>query len=153
MKKIALATLLAMTAIATTAQAVEVGVVGGTDFVDGRNDRGTFGLTVGQHFGAFSVTGEADREIKSNTNKYSLVGGYDVAKFGTATFTAKAGVAYLDNAAVNNSNRYVGLVGAGVTIPVTTKVSATVDYRYQDGSDTAKKFNGNTVLVGAKYSF
>ena len=153
MKKFAFATLLALAAIATSAQAVEVGVVGGTDFLQDGGNRGTAGLTVGEHFGAFSVTAEADREIKKDTNKYSLVGGYDVFKAGTATFTAKAGVAYVDNQAIAHNDRYVGLIGAGVSIPVTTKVSATVDYRYQTGDDTSKAFRGNTVLVGAKYAF
>jgi hypothetical protein len=153
MKKIALATLLALAAVATTAQAVEVGVVGGTDFLNGGYNHGTAGLTVGQHFGDFSVTAEALREVKGNTNKYNLLGGYDFAKFGTATFTAKAGVAYIDNGTLNSSDRYAGVVGLGASLPVTTKVTATVDYRFQATDNAAKKFQGNTVLVGAKYSF
>ena len=154
MKKIALATLLALAAIATSAQAVEVGVVGGTDFLTGDNTRGTAGVTVGQHFGDFSVAAEALRESHDNTNKYNLLAGYDFAKFGSATFTAKAGVAYIDNGTITQHNdRYAGVVGLGTSIPVTSKVSATVDYRFTDTKDNASKFQGNTVLVGAKYSF
>lgn len=152
MKKIVLATLLALAGIAS-AQAVEVGVVGGTDFLNDGPNRGTFGLTVGQHFGDFSATVEGLRETHGDTNKFNLLGGYNFAKIGTATFTVKAGVAYLDNSKINSSDRYAGVVGLGTSIPVTSKVSATVDYRYQATNDTAKSFQGNTVLVGAKYAF
>jgi len=152
MKKIALATLLAVAAV--SASAVEVGVVGGTDFLNNGGNRGTAGLTIGQHFGDFSVSAEALRETHNNTNKYNLLGGYDVAKFGTATFNVKAGVAYIDNGTINDhKDRYAGVVGAGVAIPVTSKIDATVDYRFTDTRDAADKFQGNTVLVGAKYSF
>ena len=152
MKKIALATLLAVAAV--TASAVEVGVVGGTDFLNHGSNRGTAGVTVGQHFGDFSVAAEALRESHDNTNKYNLLAGYDFAKFGSATFTAKAGVAYIDNGTITqHTDRYAGVVGLGTSIPVTSKVSATVDYRFTDTKDNASKFQGNTVLVGAKYSF
>jgi opacity protein-like surface antigen len=151
MKKIALATLLALAAI--SASAVEVGVIGGADTLEGNHTRNTYGLTVGQHFGAFSATAEALREQKGDTNKFNLVGGYDVTKIGTATLTAKIGVAYIDNATINHADRYAGLVGAGISIPVTDKVSATIDYRYQAGEHNYKSFDGSTYLVGAKYSF
>jgi opacity protein-like surface antigen len=152
MKKLLLATLLA--GVIGSAGAVEVGVVGGTDIVKGNHDRGTYGLTVGEHFGAFSVTAEGLREEKKDTNKFSLVGGYDVAKLGTATLTAKAGVTYLDQTALSSKDRYAGLVGAGVSIPVTTKIAATIDYRYQFKTNNANDaYTGNTVLVGAKYAF
>jgi opacity protein-like surface antigen len=152
MKKIALATLLALAAV--SASAVEIGVVGGTDFVTGGTNYGTAGITVGEHFGSFSVTADALRQTKNNTNKYDLLAGYDIAKIGSATLTAKAGVAYIDNSWVKGDNRYAGVVGAGVSIPVTSKVSATVDYRYTDTKDAVSKYQqGNTVLVGAKYAF
>jgi opacity protein-like surface antigen len=153
MKKIAIATVLAI--MAASASAVEVGVVGGSDIVTGNHDRATYGLTVGQHFGDFSVTAEALREDKYNTDKFSLVGGYDVTKLGTATITAKAGATYLDQSAiVQHHDRYVALAGVGVTVPVTSKVGLTVDYRYQFKTEDANKaYSGNTVLVGAKYSF
>ena len=154
MKKIALASLLALAAVATTAQAVEVGVVGGTDYLNGGYNRGTAGLTIGQHFGDFSVSAEALRETRNNTNKYNLLAGYDFAKFGSATFNVKAGVAYIDNGTItNHSDRYAGVVGAGVSIPVTSKINATVDYRFTDTKDSVTGFQGNTVLVGAQYSF
>ena len=153
MKKIAIATLLALAAV--SASAVEVGVVGGTDFLDNNHTHGTYGLTVGQHFNAFSVTAEGLREEKGDTNKFSLVGGYDVTKLGSATVTAKAGATYLDQSAITaKHNRYVGLVGAGLSVPVASKVDLTVDYRYQfKTNDANDAYSGNTVLVGAKYSF
>jgi opacity protein-like surface antigen len=150
MKKIAIAALMALAA--ATAGAVELGVNGSADSYNGHTRDG-FGLTVGEHFGAFSVTAGADRYIKNNMDKFSLVGGYDVTKLGTATLTAKAGVGFLDKQGINGSDRYVGLVGAGLTVPVTKQVGLTVDYRYQYGNDAAKPYNGNTVAVGAKYAF
>jgi len=151
MKKIALASLLALAAI--SASAVEVGVVGGVDIKEGNHSRDTYGLTVGQHFGAFSVTAEALREQKGDTNKFNLIGGYDFATVGTATLTAKAGVAYIDNSTIDHADRYAGVVGAGITVPVTKQVGLTVDYRYQAGEHNYKSYDGSTVLVGAKYSF
>ena len=150
MKKIAIAAALALATIA--AGAVEIGVNGSVDNYNSK-DREGYGLTVGEHFGKFSVTAEADREIKRNLDKYSLVGGYDVAKFGTATLTAKAGLGFIDKSGVKGDERYVALIGAGVTVPVTKSVALTVDYRYQDADHKVKSFDGNTVAVGAKYSF
>jgi len=48
---------------------------------------------------------------------------------------------------------WAGLVGAGLSIPVTSKVSATIDYRYQVGQTRVDSLNGSSVLVGAKYAF
>jgi opacity protein-like surface antigen len=152
MKKIALATLLALAAV--SASAVEVGVVGGTDFVNGGKNYGTAGVTVGEHFGSFSVTADALRQIKNDTNKFDLLAGYDVFKFGSATLTAKAGVAFIDNNLAKGDNRYAGVIGAGVSVPVTSKVSATLDYRFTDTKDSVEKYQqGSTVLVGVKYGF
>lgn len=148
MRKFAIASLLALAAV--SASAVEVGVTGSEDFAN--KDRGGFGVTVGQHYGAFSATAGFDRYTSNNSlNKYSLVGGYDVTKIGTATLTAKAGVAYLDQS--TGPDGYAALVGAGVSIPVTTKIAATIDYRYQAGQSRVNNLNGSSVLVGAKYSF
>ena len=153
MKKIAIATMFAL--VAATASAVEVGVTGSYDGT--KHDHAGYGLTLGQHFGDFSATAGFDRYSDNNLNKYSLVGGYDVAKIGTATLTAKVGAVYLDQEAGKTYSKdrtgYAGLVGAGISIPVTKAVSATVDYRYQAGQSRVNDLNGSTVLVGAKYSF
>ena len=148
MKKLAIASLLALAAI--SASAVEVGITGSQDFAN--TDRSGYGVTLGQQYGSFNVTAGFDRYTTGiDLNKYSLVGGYDVTKIGTATLTAKAGVAYLDQKGANDG--YAALVGAGVSIPVTKQVAATVDYRYQAGQSRVNSLNGSSVLVGAKYSF
>jgi opacity protein-like surface antigen len=153
MKKIAIATLLAV--MAATAGAVEVGVTGSYDNV--KHDHAGYGLTVGEHFGAFSATVGAERYNNVKLTKYSLVGGYDVAKVGSATVTAKVGAVYLDQEAGKtwsvDRQGYAALVGAGISIPVTKSVSATADYRYQKGQDRVDALNGSTFLVGAKYAF
>lgn len=152
MRKFALATVLALAAV--SASAVEVGVVGGTDFLDNGANRGTAGLTISQHYGPVSAIVEGLRETHNNTNKYNLLAGYDVTKIGTATLTVKAGVSYIDNSAITqHSDRYAGVIGAGVTIPVTNHIAATVDYRFTDTKDNVTGFQGNTVLVGARYAF
>jgi len=152
MKKTLLAALLATLAI--SASALEIGVVGSGEFVKGSHTPvDGMGLTLGQHFGAFSATVEADRQSTTNVNKYSLIGGYDVATVAGATVTAKAGVGYNDNQAVVHSNRYFALVGAGISYPVTKSVAVTADYRYQADRNPVHQLDGSTVLVGAKYSF
>lgn len=150
MKKIAIASLLALAAF--SASAVEVGVNGSYDF-GGSNDRPGAGVTVGQKFNKFGVTAGFDRYTKgTDTNKYSLVGSYDVATVATATVAVKAGVAYIDNSG-RSTDGYAALVGAGVSYPLTTKLAATVDYRYQAGQSKINSQDGSTVSAGIKYSF
>ena len=152
MKKTLLAALLATLAI--SASALEIGVVGTGEFVKGSHHPvDGMGLTLGQHFGAFSATVEADRQSTTNVNKFALVGGYDVATIAGVTVTAKAGVAYLDNQTLVHSNRYAGVVGAGVSYPVAKSIALTADYRYQADRNAVHQLDGSTVSVGAKYSF
>jgi opacity protein-like surface antigen len=148
MKKVILiASLLAFAGIAS---AVEVGVNGSVDFAN--TDRTGGGVTVGEHFGKFSVTAGFDRYTKGNDlDKYSVVGGYDITKIGSATLTAKAGASYLNQK--TGADGYAALVGAGVSVPVTDKIAATVDYRYQAGQSRVNNLNGSSILVGAKYAF
>ena len=151
MKKLVLALVLA--GAVSSAYALDLGIVGTTDVVNGQGaTRNGFGINVTQHFThGLSLTGEYDRQTKTGLNKWDLIGGYDVTKIGAATLTAKAGLAYVDPA--QGQTGYAGLVGAGVTLPVTQNVSATADYRYQYGQDRVKFDNGNSVLVGLKYTF
>jgi opacity protein-like surface antigen len=152
MKKVLAAALLA--AFAMGASALELGVLGSGEFVKGSHHPvDGIGLTLGQHLGAFSAAIEADRKSTTNVNKFALVGGYDVATVAGVTVTAKAGVAYLDNQTLVHSNRYAGLVGAGVSYPVTKSVAVTADYRYQADRNTVHQLDGSTVSVGARYSF
>ena len=147
MKKVILVTALLA---AFSAHAVEVGVNGSIDMANG--DRSGTGVTIGQKFDRVGVTAGFDRYSKgTDLDKYTVMGSYDVIKVCVATFAAKAGVAYLDPKNANNG--YAGLVGAGVTVPVTNKIAATVDYRYQAGQSSVKSLDGSTISAGLKYSF
>ena len=149
MKKLAIMAMLAVAAI--SASAVEVGVRG-TRNTDSSAD--TVGVTVGEKFGAIGVEGAFDRSTRGtvNVNKFSLVGGYDVAKVAGITVTPKVGVAFIDPAN-SGVNGYAATVGVGASLPLTAKVSLVADYAYQRGQDRVRAFNGNQVSVGAKYSF
>lgn len=149
MKKFAIASILAIAAL--SASAVELGVNGSRDFANA--DRNGYGVTIGQKFGAFSATAGFDRYTKGavDLDKYTIVGGYDVAKVAGATITAKAGVAYLQPQ--SGQTGYAGLVGVGASYPLTNKLSATVDYRYQAGQTRVESLDGSTVSAGLKYSF
>ena len=150
MKKLAIASILALAAV--TASAMEVGVNGSYDF-GGSNERPGGGITVGEKFGKVGITAGFDRYSKgTDQDKWSLVGSYDVATVAGATVAVKAGAVYLDNAG-KTADGYAALVGAGVSYPLTKTVSLTADYRYQAGQTRVDKFNGNSVAFGAKYSF
>jgi opacity protein-like surface antigen len=150
MKKIAIATLLALAAV--SASAVEIGVNGSYDF-GGANDRPGAGITVGQKFDKFGVTAGFDRYTKgTDQNKWSLVGSYDVATIGKTTVAVKAGAMYIDNTG-RVADGYAALVGAGVSYPLSKTVALTADYRYQAGQSRVNSFDGSTVAFGAKYSF
>jgi opacity protein-like surface antigen len=150
MKKIAIATVLALAAV--SASAVEIGVNGSYDF-GGSNDRPGAGITVGQKYDKFGITAGFDRYTKgTDQNKWSLVGSYDVATVAGATVAVKAGAAYIDNAG-KTADGYAALVGAGVSYPLTKTVALTADYRYQAGQSRVNSFDGSTVAFGAKYSF
>jgi len=150
MKKLAIASILALAAV--TASAVEVGVNGSYDF-GGSNERPGAGITIGEKYGKVGVTAGFDRYTKgTDQNKWSLVGSYDVATVAGATVAVKAGATYIDNAG-KTADGYAALVGAGVSYPLTKTVSLTADYRYQAGQSRVNTFDGGTFAVGAKYSF
>jgi opacity protein-like surface antigen len=154
MKKFALATLLAV--MAATAGAVEVGIIGGETFQSNSHTNNPAGVTVGESFGKFGVTAEIDHNFKkknsTESNNFDLVGSYEVVKLGSASVGIKAGVGYVDSRN-GQPNGYEGLVGAGVTIPVTQKISATADYRYAKAQDRISSQTGNQALIGIKYAF
>jgi opacity protein-like surface antigen len=150
MKKLAIASVLALAAL--SASAVEVGVNGSYDF-GGSNERPGAGVTVGQKFGKMGVTAGFDRYTKTtDQNKWSLVGSYDVATIAGATVAAKAGAVYLDNTG-SVANGYAALIGAGVSYPLTKTVALTADYRYQAGQSRVDQFDGSTISTGVKFSF
>ena len=149
MKKLLLvATLLAAFG---SAQAIELGVTGGRDYaMPHSND---YGLTVGQQLGKFNVTGEVEsvKRIGLKEVRYDLIGGYDLYSFKGNTLTAKVGGAYIKDEGVKAG--YAGLVGAGLTIPVTKNVALTADYRYQQTQKRIDTYTGNSVAAGIKVSF
>jgi opacity protein-like surface antigen len=149
MKKIAFASLLAMAAF--TASAVEVGVTAARDYAGA--DRNAYGITLGQSYGSVGVTAGFDRATTgaNNQDRYSLVGGYDVVKLGSATVAVKMGGAYLNNQ--TGADGYALLVGAGVSMPVANKISVGLDYTRQYGQERVNSFDGNRLTANVKYAF
>lgn len=150
MKKFAIASIIALAATAATA--MEVGVTTTADYSGPTKSTG-YGLTLGKQEGALSVTGGFDRFTRgeNNQDRYSVVAGYDVAKFGPVTVTPKLGVAYLNNQV--SSNGYAMTVGIGATVPVTKAIDFTVDAARQYGQTRVQESDGNTVVAGLKYKF
>ena len=151
MKKLAIASVLALAAL--SASAVEVGVTAQRDYSQ-TPDRNGFGITLGQKYDKVSVTGGFERYTQNanDTNRYSLVGGYDVAKFGDFTITPKVGVAFVDP--TTTASGWQGSVGVGASYAVTKTVALTADYRYQTALQTrVDNFNGNVISAGVKVGF
>lgn len=151
MKKIALATVLALAA--GVASAVEVGVTANRDYSQNQ-DRNGFGITVGQKYNKVGVTAGFERYTQNanDLDRYSLVGGYDVATVGKLTVTPKVGVAYLNPQTTQSG--WQAQVGAGVSYAVTKNVALTADYRYQTSlQNRVENFNGNVISGGVKVSF
>lgn len=149
MKKFAIASIIALAA--TAASALEVGVTTTSDY-SGADKRAGYGFTVGKQVGALSVTGGFERFNRGDRqDRYSVVAGYDVAKFGPVTVTPKVGVAYLNNTA--SADGYAMTVGVGATVPVTKQVAFTLDAARQYGQDRVQASDGNTVTAGLKYAF
>jgi outer membrane autotransporter protein len=148
MKKFAIMAALAVAAM--SASAVEVGIRG-THTKDSSAD--SVGVTVGQKFGAVGVEGAFDRSTRGtlNTNKYSLVGSLDVAKFAGITVAPTVGVSFIDPSM--GVNGYAASVGVGASYPLTKQVALVANYAYQKGQDRVKAFDGNQVSAGVKYSF
>jgi opacity protein-like surface antigen len=148
MKKLAIASMLALAAF--SASAVEIGVNGSYDF---GSDRPGAGITIGQKYDKFGITAGFDRYTKgTDQNKWNLMGSYDVATIAGATVAVKAGAMYIDNTG-RVADGYAALVGAGVSYPLSKTVALTADYRYQAGQSRVSSFDGSTVAFGAKYSF
>jgi opacity protein-like surface antigen len=139
--------------LAGSAQAIEVGVTANRDYSQ-NPDRNGFGITLGEKFGKTSVTGGFERytQNSNDTNRYSVVAGYDVAQFGAVTITPKVGVAYLNPTTTENG--WQGTVGVGASYALTKNVALTADYRYQGAIQSrVNNFDGNVVSAGLKYSF
>jgi opacity protein-like surface antigen len=146
MKKFAIASLIALAA--TAASALEVGVTTTSDY-SGTSKQSGYGFTVGQSYGKLSATTGFERI--NDQDRFSVVGGYEVAKVGPATVSVKTGAAYLNNRVGDNG--YALTVGAGVSVPVTKQVSLNVDAVRQYGQERVSQFDGNRVTAGVSYRF
>ena len=153
MRKFAIASILALAAV--SASAVELGVVATRGDTTG-DTRNYAGVTLGESFGKLNATAGFERSTvgtQGNQNRWSLVGGYDIAKVGPVTITPKLGYAYLDNQASGVQSGSAGTIGVGFSVPVAQKVTVGLDYAYQKGQDRVSQFDGNRVSVSAKYAF
>ena len=148
--KLAIASILALSAVA--ASALEVGASTTADY-SGSNKITGYGVTLSKPVGAFGVTAGFDRFTTkgSEQDRYSVVAGYDVVKFGPVTLTPKLGVAYLNNQA--STDGYAMTVGLGATLPLTKTVSLTLDAARQYGQSRVQGSDGNTVTTGLAYRF
>lgn len=180
MKKIAIASLIAL--VATSASALEIGLTVGNNYAKNSasranepiigpmqwsngTDRTEYGITVGEKFGKVGITAGFARSNGGTPitiatdgpyrdqvqDRYSLVAGYDVAKVGPVTITPTLSVAYLNNA--RDADGYAMTVGIGASVPVTKQISLTTNYARQYGQDRVNQFNGNRVNVGVAYKF
>jgi opacity protein-like surface antigen len=148
MKKITIASILAVAAI--SASAVEVGV---TSSEQTTSNRYGYGVTVGENFGAFNVTAGVSRFYRESNDqtRTSLVGSREVAKLGPVAFNGRVGYAFLNNQTGSDGSALT--IGAGASVPVTGKIAATLSVDRQYGQDRVKSFDGNIVTAGLKYSF
>jgi outer membrane autotransporter protein len=152
MKKSLFALLMVVSGLAS---AYDVGVNGGG--VSGKNAGGIAGVTIGDHFGKFSVDAGLARGWQHNntSDRWTLIGGYDLVKVAGITVTPKIGYAYLNNSSTQSYNRTpsasAALIGVGASYPITKTVAATADYAYQASKN--RNNEGNVVTAGLKYSF
>ena len=166
MKKILIATAVAMAA--TAASALEVGITQTRDYsttadVDcgfivgpstcSKQDRNGTGITLGEKFGKVGLTAGFERFTagRNDQDRLSLTAGYDVAKIGTITVTPKIGVAHLNNQ--TGADGYAMTVGVGASLPLNKKVSLTADVARQYGENRVAAFDGNRVTAGLRYKF
>ena len=148
--KLAIASILALAA--ESASALEVGVTTTADY-SGVNKSTGYGLTLSKPVGKFGVTAVFDRFTagSNDQDRYSVVAGYNVAKFGPVTVTPKLGVAYLNNQ--TSPDGYAMTVGIGATLPLTKTLSLTLDTARQYGQDRVQQSDGNRVTTGLAYRF
>jgi predicted porin len=180
MKKIAIASLIAL--LATSASALEIGVTVGNNYAKNSasrahepiigpmqwsngTDRTEYGITVGEKFGKVGLTAGFARSNGGTPitiptdgpyrdqvqDRYSLTAGYDITKVGPVTITPKVGVSYLNNA--RDTDGYAMTVGIGASIPVTKQVNLGVDVARQYGQERVNQYDGNRVIASLKYRF
>lgn len=149
MKKIAIATLIALAA--TASYALEVGVNATREYV-GANSNGS-GLWVGNQYGAIKATVGFERFTKevNNQDRLSVSAGYDVANFANVTITPKVSLVHLNNSSA--ADGFAMTVGVGASVGLTKNVNFNVDLRRQYGQDRVQAFDGNAFSAGISYKF
>jgi outer membrane autotransporter protein len=150
MKKIAIASLIALAA--TAASALEIGTTVTRDY-SGSTDRNGGGVTVGQTFGANTVTAGFERQTvgRNDQDRFSLTVGREVVRIKNASVAVKGGVAHLNNQ--TGQDGYAMTVGAGVSVPLTKQVSFGLDVARQYGQERVQAFDGTRVTAGLNYRF
>lgn len=150
MKKIAIASLIALAA--TAASALEIGTTVTRD-LSGTTDRTGGGVTVGQMFGVNTVTAGFERQTagRNDQDRFSLTVGREVARMKTMSVSAKAGVAHLNNQF--GQDGYAVFAGLGVSVPLTKHTAVGVDVTRQYGQERVRQFDGTRVTAGLKFHF
>jgi hypothetical protein len=150
MKKIAIASLIAL--VAVSASALEVSTTVTRDY-SGATDRNGNGITLGQKYGANTVTAGIERFIAgtNDQDRFSLVVGREVARIKNASIAIKGGAAYLNNQ--TGQDGYAMTVGAGVSVPLTKQVALGFDVARQYGQDRVQSFDGTRVTAGLNFRF
>lgn len=159
MKKLAIASILAVAAMSATvaASAAEVGLRFGRQAGVATNQVGiaATGVTLGATLPGTGAEVEFayDRAMMDSTSVslYSLSGVYPLATFGKLVVAAKAGVSYIDPTVGETGFALIG--GVGASYPLAKNVSLVADYGYRVGQSRVSNYNGNMVAVGVKYSF
>lgn len=147
MKKLFAITTLAVAA--TSASALDFTVLAGRSFGDTHvND---VGLAVSQSMGAASLGLGYNRTAGGDQNRFSLVGGYQVAKLGSVAVTPTIGVSYLHNK--NTDNGMAVSAGVELSMPVYKKVELVLDYSYQMGQKRVSQSDGNSLALGVRVPF
>lgn len=149
MKKIAIATLLAVAAL--SASAVEVGVTATRDYAGPNHDMG--GITIGTKVAGYGVTGgfESIEAHGRRQDRFSVVADKQVATVGPVALTGRVGVAYLDNSIA--SDGFAMTVGVGASYALTKSTSLTLAADHQYGDTRVDRFDGNRITVGIKTGF
>lgn len=149
MKKILIATAVALATVSATA--AEIGVTTTRDYSS--TDRNSVGITVGEKFGKVGLTAGVERFTKGNNDqdRYTVIGSYDLTKVGPVTVAAKGGAAYLNNQ--TGSDGFAGIVGVGASYPINKTLSLGLDVTRQIGQDRVNQYNGNLVTAGLRVKF
>lgn len=140
MKKIVLATLLAVTGVAF---AGDVSVSAIRDYAVDKN-----GFAVGTSVAGLAVTAS---HVENTYNRLSVGKNFNVANVGPVALSAGAGVVFQDTHVGDNG--YGLTVGAKATMPVTKNVSLVAGVERFSGQDRINKYNGNVGTVGLNVKF